>query len=561
MRVLLFLASVLALFPSPLPAAEARPIVAVFDVELRRVSFPRDVRESLADYLSGLLAQRGFQVVPRSQLQERLQSQKQASYKSCFEESCQIELGKELAADKSLATQVMKLGAKCRVTLTLYDLRRAASEAAGVASGACSEDGVVAALEEALATLLGTGSSSPAGAKPGMAPGPIDTRPGQDVSALDRWEVLNGEWRMRGGAILGRGEGDQGAHLILKHEPMADFVLDTTVEHLAGPHGGVHAGCRYEVYAGGPLHRFRGGTVDIQGPCLYLVQSGWVSGHIGHQGTWSQVLPADTKDAKKCPEAARGRMRVRHESLGSKQRLYVDGKLVAEITDPAHPRGNPLLYVASGHATVSFSDIRLYIPDRDSIPPPGPPSPVPAVALGPIEDLTDLSKFEILNGRWWTQEGAIHGSGGHLLLKGEPFRDFDLEFTVEHVSGPMLGLAGGFRHEVVPGGAKSFRGGTAINQGLTFNFMLSGAFMPVVGLGGQWYLVHPEWKAWRAFEPLKRHPTRVRIEGRGDRIRVLVDGEQADEFRESRFLEGSILFWVQDPAQVSRFYGIRLRRG
>ena len=139
--------------PSPTPVPAPKPVVAVFDIEVKGLELDAGALDRLADWLGTLLTRRDYQVVPRSQLKERLLQQKTESYKSCYDESCQIEIGKELAAEKTLSTQVLKLGGVCKVSLTLFDLKRAASERAGQGEGACDEEGVVRALEAAVDDL------------------------------------------------------------------------------------------------------------------------------------------------------------------------------------------------------------------------------------------------------------------------------------------------------------------------------------------------------------------------------------------------------------------------
>ncbi|HOX47467.1 MAG TPA: SUMF1/EgtB/PvdO family nonheme iron enzyme [Myxococcota bacterium] len=150
--------------------AQDRPIVAVFDLEVKGTKLDKGTVDRLTDYLGSLLASKGFQVVPRAQLKERLVQAKKGSYKACYDESCQIEVGKELAAQKTLASQILKLGSKCKVTLNLLDLKKAASEGAGTASGKCGEDEVVESLEKAVANMFeGAGAPPPklATAQPG----------------------------------------------------------------------------------------------------------------------------------------------------------------------------------------------------------------------------------------------------------------------------------------------------------------------------------------------------------------------------------------------------------
>jgi hypothetical protein len=67
-----------------------------------------------------------------------------------------------MAAQKSLATKVLKIGKKCRVTGDLYDLKRAASERAATAGSGCSEDELLAAVEEVAAKLTGKHVEKPA---------------------------------------------------------------------------------------------------------------------------------------------------------------------------------------------------------------------------------------------------------------------------------------------------------------------------------------------------------------------------------------------------------------
>lgn len=124
------------------------PIVAVFDVETRGARLSSALRARLSDYLTAQVAASGaFQVVPRDRLQKRLRKQKRVSYKRCYDQSCQIEIGRELAAQKSLSTMIVKLGSKCSITSVLYDLRRSTSEGGATASGGCSEDALAETLE------------------------------------------------------------------------------------------------------------------------------------------------------------------------------------------------------------------------------------------------------------------------------------------------------------------------------------------------------------------------------------------------------------------------------
>jgi formylglycine-generating enzyme len=170
MRMLAGLAAALTLpiLAGGLARAQDRPIVAVFDLEVKGARIDKGMVDRLTDYLGSLMARKGFKVVPRSQLKARLTEAKKGSYQACYDEGCQIEIGKELAASKSLASQVLKLGKQCKVTVNLFDLRTAASDGAGAGSGDCDEDGVVKSLEGAVDDLMRT-TLEPAAEPPGAS--------------------------------------------------------------------------------------------------------------------------------------------------------------------------------------------------------------------------------------------------------------------------------------------------------------------------------------------------------------------------------------------------------
>ena len=135
------LLSVALLLATPgFSAAADGPIVALFDLQDKGSDLPARTLENLADFLAARLAQGGYQVVPRDQIRQRLREAQKESYKECYDQSCQIELGRELAAQKTLATRILRLGDKCQVTAELYDLRRAATDLAATAEADCKDE-------------------------------------------------------------------------------------------------------------------------------------------------------------------------------------------------------------------------------------------------------------------------------------------------------------------------------------------------------------------------------------------------------------------------------------
>jgi len=100
----------------PAQAVQEGPIVAVFDIEERGARLAKDKVQDLTDFLAARLAEGGYQVILLSEIMNRLKEQNKDSFLACYDESCQIELGRELGAQKSLSTQLLKVADKCQVT-------------------------------------------------------------------------------------------------------------------------------------------------------------------------------------------------------------------------------------------------------------------------------------------------------------------------------------------------------------------------------------------------------------------------------------------------------------
>ena len=156
------------------PAVEAKkPIVAVFDIELRGVRMAGRVKDALRDYIETNLTTGGaYQVVPPDQLKKALSKQKTRSFKQCYKQSCQISIGQELAADRTLFTKVTRIGRVCMVSMKLYHLKRMASEKGATAEGRCTEQGIMGTIRKIVKKLAGSGGSTGGG-----GPAPVVTGP------------------------------------------------------------------------------------------------------------------------------------------------------------------------------------------------------------------------------------------------------------------------------------------------------------------------------------------------------------------------------------------------
>jgi len=126
-----------------------RGIVAVFDLQDESRRFKKKTLDMFAELLCVTLTEvAGYKIVPRDQLRARLLEKKRQSYKLCYDESCQIELGKAVAANKSLATKIYKLGKKCILTSTLYDLKTETTDRAKSTETDCSVLGIIDGLKK-----------------------------------------------------------------------------------------------------------------------------------------------------------------------------------------------------------------------------------------------------------------------------------------------------------------------------------------------------------------------------------------------------------------------------
>lgn len=154
-------ALLLAATPSSIVAAadKAPSVLAVFTIEDARPKRQR-LNQRKVDALSNLLRSQlaaggAYQIVPGGEMQAVLRDRKADSYQACYDEACQIEIGKELAAEKSLATKITRIGSKCIITSTLYDLGRGTTETSADYKGGCQEDALITALDEIVVQLRG----------------------------------------------------------------------------------------------------------------------------------------------------------------------------------------------------------------------------------------------------------------------------------------------------------------------------------------------------------------------------------------------------------------------
>jgi hypothetical protein len=144
-------AAELAAKKEPPQTTRARTIVAVFDLEGEGSGFDAPTLEALSDYLATRVALSGsYGLVPRSDLRQLIVQQKAESYRECYDEACRIELGRALAAQKSLSPRLIRAGETCVVGIVLYDLSQEIAERATTVRERCAEESILDAIDRAV---------------------------------------------------------------------------------------------------------------------------------------------------------------------------------------------------------------------------------------------------------------------------------------------------------------------------------------------------------------------------------------------------------------------------
>ncbi len=131
------------------------PVVAVFEIEDASSGSNRKVLGQLTEYLAAQLTASGYyRAIPPSSLRTQIVAAQAASYRQCYDQACQIELGKALAAEKTVATKLLRIGKVCALTATLFDLRTEAADAAASTRTDCKEASLMDAVDRIVHQLV-----------------------------------------------------------------------------------------------------------------------------------------------------------------------------------------------------------------------------------------------------------------------------------------------------------------------------------------------------------------------------------------------------------------------
>jgi TolB-like protein len=138
-------------------------VLAVMDVEdmnakSRKNRIDKSLVRNLGDQLRVFVTQSGVRTIDRSSqeraLKDQVSSLKSDSYKACYDDSCQIELGKALAATHILRSRITKFGSRCVLNGELIDLRSEVTVKAASSQGSCAAEGFLTMCERVAKDLV-----------------------------------------------------------------------------------------------------------------------------------------------------------------------------------------------------------------------------------------------------------------------------------------------------------------------------------------------------------------------------------------------------------------------
>ena len=168
--VIVWLAATLSSGAPAVVLAEGRPLLAVMDVSDGDGVVSSAVTNNLTEYLRGLLAETGrYVVIDRGRqaaaVKQLVQREKKESYKACYDRSCQVPLGRSLAADRILITSMMRIGSRVIVKAEIIDLATEASQGGATVKvnarpASDLEDRLTEALDELVGKLVGSVESA-----------------------------------------------------------------------------------------------------------------------------------------------------------------------------------------------------------------------------------------------------------------------------------------------------------------------------------------------------------------------------------------------------------------
>jgi len=176
------------LLPGAASAQGARARVAVFQILPGGLELSEEKLAALS-YLAGTRFAEAARVdiIAWDEVYTYLRSQDQIM---CLDRTCQQDVERKLGADFGLAVQILPMGKSCHLTATLYPRGRAASLRSALVKGGCSEDALVAGLEQLMDRVAAQGALRPRRDAIGTAPAERQTGPAGDGGDAPRFLLM-----------------------------------------------------------------------------------------------------------------------------------------------------------------------------------------------------------------------------------------------------------------------------------------------------------------------------------------------------------------------------------
>jgi hypothetical protein len=139
---------------APSPSNKVVAVMNLVDANAgdQKLACEPTVLRNTSDQLRIFVARTGLRTVDRGTqeraLSEQVQEMKKESYKTCYDQSCQVELGKALAATHILRSQVTRFGDRCVLNSELIDLRTEVAVAAASSTGSCAAEGFLTMADQ-----------------------------------------------------------------------------------------------------------------------------------------------------------------------------------------------------------------------------------------------------------------------------------------------------------------------------------------------------------------------------------------------------------------------------
>ncbi|MEM7674473.1 MAG: hypothetical protein AAF449_00565, partial [Myxococcota bacterium] len=171
--------------PSPSVPSDA-PVIAVLKVRDPSGVIDDKLLSQLTLFLNARVANSGFRTIPRPQIESAIKELQRDSFNPCVDEACQIELGKAVAAEQTLAPSILHIGGQCIAAAGVYDLRTQAGIHAVTVETDCSPTGLMKGFEEVAHGL------SPETMRSAGQPAPPDDAEEPEDDMYPSWAIPEG---------------------------------------------------------------------------------------------------------------------------------------------------------------------------------------------------------------------------------------------------------------------------------------------------------------------------------------------------------------------------------